>query len=92
MQHADPMRSDAAHCPMQPSDPIQAATAALTEAIVAPGAMERTAKMAEAKMIFMIVDCLLVGVGFDVTTIALQKLWQLCEDETRGFKDSTPLP
>lgn len=60
MQHADPMRSDAAHCPMQPSDPIQAATAALTEAIVAPGAMERTAKMAEAKMIFMIVDCLLV--------------------------------
>ena len=26
----------------------------LTEAIAAPGAMERTAKMAEAKMIFMI--------------------------------------
>ena len=31
-----------------------AAAAALTEAIAAPGAMERTAKMAEAKMIFMI--------------------------------------
>jgi hypothetical protein len=30
----------------------------LTEAIAAPGAMERTAKMAEAKIIFMILfDC-----------------------------------
>ncbi len=40
----------AAHCPMRSA----VAAAALTEAIAAPGAMERTAKMAEAKMIFMI--------------------------------------
>ena len=36
--------------PMPPTQQQQQ----LTEAIAAPGAMERTAKMAEAKMIFMI--------------------------------------
>jgi hypothetical protein len=57
------MRSAAAaHHPMQHTGPMHHAVRCepptqqqqLTEAIVAPGAMERTAKMAEAKMIFMI--------------------------------------
>jgi hypothetical protein len=55
--HRPMMRSAAAaHHPMQHTDRCEQQQ--LTEATAAPGAMERTAKMAEAKIIFMILfDC-----------------------------------